>query len=86
MAKKNIHPDYHNVTMVFVNGEERQTRSTFGAEGDRIVLEVDITKHPAWNSENNNFVNESSKAVAKFRKKYGNFDLSQLSKEEENKA
>ena len=32
--KKDIHPDYHEITLVMTDGSERKTRSTWGKEGD----------------------------------------------------
>ena len=39
--KKDIHPDYHTITVQMVDGTEYQTRSTYGSEGDRLVLDID---------------------------------------------
>ncbi|MGZ0216996.1 MAG: 50S ribosomal protein L31, partial [Acidimicrobiales bacterium] len=39
--KKNIHPDYHDITVVMTDGSEYITRSTMGKEGDTIRLDVD---------------------------------------------
>ena len=46
--KANIHPDYHEITVVMTNGEEYKTRSTYGKPGDKMVLDIDSTTHPAW--------------------------------------
>ena len=46
--KKDIHPDYHTITVQMVDGSEYQTRSTYGKEGDRLVLDIDSKTHPAW--------------------------------------
>ncbi len=48
MAKANIHPDYHTVTIVMTDGSRYETRSTYGKEGDTITLDVDPKTHPAW--------------------------------------
>lgn len=48
MAKQNIHPDYHTITVVMTDGTSYQTRSTYGKEGDVIQLDVDPKTHPAW--------------------------------------
>ena len=36
--KKDIHPDYHEITVVLTDGSEFQTRSTYGSEGDTLRL------------------------------------------------
>ena len=46
--KKEGHPDYHFITVVMTDGTEYQTRSTYGSEGDRLVLDIDSKSHPAW--------------------------------------
>ena len=44
--KKDIHPDYHEITLVMTDGSERKTRSTWGKEGDVLRLNVDTLNHP----------------------------------------
>ena len=46
--KANIHPDYHNITVVMTDGTQYATRSTWGKEGDVLQLDVDPKTHPAW--------------------------------------
>jgi len=46
--KKDIHPDYHTITVVMTDGTEFPTRSTWGKEGDVLRLDIDPTSHPAW--------------------------------------
>jgi large subunit ribosomal protein L31 len=48
MAKANIHPDYHTITVVLSNGTRYPIRSTYGKEGDVLQLDVDPTTHSAW--------------------------------------
>ncbi|GFR20222.1 NAD kinase [Trichonephila clavata] len=40
--------NYHKVTIVMTDGQEFETRSTYGKEGDRIKLDRDPLTHPAW--------------------------------------
>ena len=49
--KKNIHPDYHEITVVMTDGTEFKTRSTMGKEGDVVRLDIDPASHPAWTGE-----------------------------------
>lgn len=46
--KANIHPDYHFITVAMTDGTTYKTRSTYGAEGDTLQLDVDPNTHPAW--------------------------------------
>jgi large subunit ribosomal protein L31 len=71
--KKDIHPDYHEITVVMTDGTEYQTRSTFGAAGETMRLEIDPKTHPAWTGEHR--LVDSGGQVAKFNKRFGNFGL-----------
>ena len=46
--KSDIHPDYHEITVVMTDGSTFTTRSTYGNAGDRLTLDVDPKTHPAW--------------------------------------
>lgn len=46
--KSDIHPDYHEITVVMTDGSTFTTRSTWGKEGDTMTLDVDPKSHPAW--------------------------------------
>jgi large subunit ribosomal protein L31 len=46
--KKEIHPDYHEITVVMTDGTEFKTRSTWGKGGDTLRLDIDPKSHPAW--------------------------------------
>ena len=50
--KNDIHPDYHMITVQMTDGTSYQTRSTWGAEGDTLALDIDPTSHPAWTGGN----------------------------------
>ena len=45
--KKDIHPDYHTIKVIMTDGTEYETRSTYGAEGDSLRLDIDPTSHQA---------------------------------------
>ncbi len=65
--KKNIHPDYHLITVVMTDGETFETRSTWGKAGDRMQLEVDPKCHIAWTKEQH-FVKQGR--MAKFTERF----------------
>jgi len=46
--KKDIHPEYHEITVQMTDGSSFTTRSTWGNPGDVLKLEVDPKSHPAW--------------------------------------
>lgn len=46
--KKEIHPDYHEITVVMTDGTEFKTHSTWGKAGDTLRLDIDPKSHPAW--------------------------------------
>ena len=39
--KKNIHPNYHTIKVEMTDGTQFETKSTWGAEGDLLKLEID---------------------------------------------
>tara|TARA_Y100001970_G_scaffold158530_1_gene193848 strand:+ start:159 stop:386 length:228 start_codon:yes stop_codon:yes gene_type:complete len=71
--KKEIHPDYHEITIVMTDGSEFKTRSTWGQEGDVMKLEIDPKSHPAWTGEHR--LVDSGGQVAKFNKRFQNIGL-----------
>ncbi len=48
MAKQGIHPEYHNITIRMTDGTEYQSRSCWGKEGDKLILDIDPLVHQAW--------------------------------------
>lgn len=67
--KKDIHPDYHAITVVMTDGTEFTTRSTWGKEGDKLNLDVDPNSHPAWTGGNQQLLDRGGR-VSRFKKKY----------------
>jgi large subunit ribosomal protein L31 len=46
--KTDGHPDYHEITVVMTDGTQFVTRSTYGAAGAKLHLDIDSKTHPAW--------------------------------------
>lgn len=67
--KKDIHPDYHMVTVKMTDGTEFQTRMVWGKEGDTLSLDIDPTVHPAWTGGNSRLLDQGGR-VSRFKKKY----------------
>lgn len=83
MAKKNIHPNYHDVTVVLTDGTEFKTKSA--CKDNVIKLDVDPLNHPAWQAAGTRFVNVKDDQVSKFNKKFGGFDFGFSGEKEEKK-
>ncbi|MCE2491432.1 MAG: 50S ribosomal protein L31 [Alphaproteobacteria bacterium] len=72
--KKDIHPDYHTITVVMTDGTSFETRSTWGSEGDTLTLDIDPKSHPAWTGGAGRLVDTGGQ-VAKFNKRFSEFGL-----------
>lgn len=71
--KKDIHPEYHLITVTLTDGSTFQTRSTYGKPGDTLNLDIDPSSHPAWTGGPARLTNKGQ--VSKFKNKFGNFGL-----------
>ena len=66
--KKDIHPDYHEITVVMTDGTSFKTKSTYGKAGDTLKLDIDPISHPAWTGQHR--ILDSGGQVARFNKKF----------------
>ncbi len=71
--KKDIHPDYHEITVVMTDGSEFQTCSTMGKPGDTLKLDIDPKTHPAWTGVHR--LVDSGGQLAKFNKRFKDMGL-----------
>jgi large subunit ribosomal protein L31 len=71
--KKDIHPDYHEITVVLTDGTEFNMRSTYGKAGDVLRLDIDPKTHPAWTGTHR--LVDTGGQVAKFNKRYQGIGL-----------
>ena len=69
--KKDIHPDYHEITVKMTDGSEFKTRSTIGKAGDVVRLDIDPLSHPAWTGVYR--LIDSGGHMAKFNKRFATF-------------
>lgn len=69
--KADIHPEYHEITVVMTDGTEYKTRSTYGKEGDVLKLDVDSKSHPAYTGGGHKVVEKGQ--LSKFENRYGSF-------------
>ncbi len=66
--KKDIHPDYHEITVIMTDGSKYKTRSTMGNAGDTLKLDIDPKSHPAWTGQHR--ILDSGGQVARFNKRF----------------
>ena len=70
--KKDIHPDYHAIKVVMTDGTEYWTRSTYGAEGDTLNLDIDPKTHPAWTGGGQQLLDRGGR-LTRFKNKFDSF-------------
>ncbi len=70
--KKDIHPDYHKITVVMTDGTSFETRSCMGEAGAKLNLDIDPNTHPAWTGGNTTILDRGGR-VGKFKKKFEGF-------------
>lgn len=75
--KKDIHPDYHEITVILTDGSEFKTRSTYGSEGDTLRLDIDPKTHPAWTGVHR--LVDTGGQLAKFKKRFQGLGLEKQS-------
>ncbi|MBK8908713.1 MAG: 50S ribosomal protein L31 [Rhodospirillales bacterium] len=71
--KKDIHPDYHEITVEMTDGSSFTTRSTYGKKGETLKLGIDPKTHPAWTGVHR--LMDSGGQVAKFHKRFKNLGI-----------
>ena len=67
--KTDTHPDYHMINVKMTDGTIFQMKSTWGAEGDQMALDIDPTVHPAWTGGGGRLLDTGGR-VSKFKNKY----------------
>jgi len=71
--KQDIHPDYHEISVVMTDGTEFKTRSTMGKPGDVLRLGIDPKSHPAWTGVHR--LMDTGGQLAKFNKRFAGIGL-----------
>jgi large subunit ribosomal protein L31 len=71
--KSDIHPEYHEITVVMTDGTEFKTRSTYGSAGDTLRLDIDPKTHPAWTGVHR--LIDTGGQLAKFKKRFQGLGL-----------
>ncbi len=73
--KKDIHPDYHDITVVLTNGKSFKTRSTWGKKGKSLKLDIDVTTHPAWTGGGLKLIDTGGQ-LKRFQKRFAGVGIS----------
>ena len=71
--KKDIHPDYHEITVIMTDGTKYKTKSTMGKAGDTLKLDIDPKSHPAWTGQHR--ILDSGGQVARFNKRFSGLGI-----------
>lgn len=66
--KNDTHPDYHEITVIMTDGTQFVTRSTYGAPGAKLHLDIDPKTHPAWTGQHR--MVDRGGQLAKFNKRF----------------
>lgn len=72
--KADIHPEYHEITVVMTDGTTFTTRSTWGKAGDTMRLEIDPKSHPAWTGGQQRLMDTGGQ-LARFNKRFQGIGL-----------
>ncbi|MAS43474.1 LSU ribosomal protein L31P [Albimonas donghaensis] len=72
--KADIHPEYHVIDVKMLDGTIVQMRTTWGAEGDVMTLDVDPSVHPAWTGGGARLMDTGGR-VTRFKKKFAGLDF-----------
>jgi large subunit ribosomal protein L31 len=70
--KKDIHPNYHRITVVMTDGTEFETYSTYGAEGEKLKLDIDPKTHPAWTGGSAHLTDRGGR-LSRFKRRFEGF-------------
>ena len=71
--KKDVHPKYHEITVVMTDGSSFQTRSTWGKPGSTMKLDIDPKSHPAWTGVHR--LMDTGGQLAKFKNRFKNLGI-----------
>ena len=69
-----VHPDYHFIKVVMTDGTEFRTRSTMGAAGDTLNLDIDPNTHPAWTGGEQKMLDRGGR-VSRFNSRFGSLSF-----------
>ncbi len=70
LMKSDIHPAYHMIKVVMTDGTDFMTRSTYGADGDTLNLDIDPKTHPAWTGGSQQLLDRGGR-LSRFNSRFG---------------
>lgn len=73
--KTATHPHYHMIKVVMTDGTEFMTRSTLGAEGDTLNLDIDPKTHPAWTGGSQQLMDRGGR-LSRFNSRFAGINFS----------
>ncbi len=68
--KSDIHPAYHMIKVVMTDGTDFMTRSTYGADGATLNLDIDPKTHPAWTGGSQQLLDRGGR-LSRFNSRFG---------------
>ena len=71
--KEKIHPDYHEIKVVFTDGSEHTFKTCWGKPGEVMRLDIDPLNHPAWTGGSAKVLEKGR--LAKFGNKYAGLGI-----------
>ncbi len=72
--KSDIHPAYHMIKVVMTDGTDFMTRSTYGADGDTLNLDIDPKTHPAWTGGSQQLLDRGGR-LSRFNSRFGSLSF-----------
>jgi large subunit ribosomal protein L31 len=72
--KADTHPNYHMIKVIMTNGTEFFTRSTYGAEGATLNLDIDPNTHPAWTGGSQQLLDRGGR-LSRFNSRFAGLSL-----------
>ena len=72
--KKGIHPNYHFIEVQLNDGSTYKTRSTYGEPGQKLMLDIDPSTHPAWTGGQQQLLDRGGR-LSRFEKKFAGLGL-----------
>jgi large subunit ribosomal protein L31 len=72
--KRDIHPNYHVIKVVMTDGSEFVTRSTYGADGATLHLDIDPKTHPAWTGGSQQLIDRGGR-LSRFKTRFAGLSL-----------
>jgi ribosomal protein L31 len=73
MARKNIHPQMHDLEIVMPDGKKLMTKSTWHKKV--LQAEVAFSEHQAWTGEGRGAISKGSERVERSNKRYGDMTI-----------